>query len=137
EDSYHFAITGQVDSGKSIATGHLIYKCDGINKITIKKLEDEAAEMGKGSLRYAWVLEKLKTECEYDITIDISLWKFETSKYVTIMDAPGHRDFTRKLDHSWYLQEWVDPAACATGLHAIFEPIVNVNTMDSTEPLCS
>ena len=37
--------------------------------------------MGKGSFKYAWVLDKLKAERERGITIDIALWKFETSKY--------------------------------------------------------
>ncbi|MBV95495.1 Elongation factor 1-alpha, partial [Eschrichtius robustus] len=54
--------------------------------------------MGKSSFKYAWILDKLKAECEYAITIDISLWKFETSKYyVTIIDAPGHRDFIKNV----------------------------------------
>lgn len=52
--------------------------------------------MGKGSFKYAWVLDKLKAERERGITIDIALWKFETPKYVcTIIDAPGHRDFIK------------------------------------------
>jgi elongation factor 1-alpha len=67
-----------VDSGKSTTTGHLIYKCGGIDKRTIEKFEKEAAEMGKGSFKYAWVLDKLKAERERGITIDIALWKFET-----------------------------------------------------------
>ncbi|KAJ2517796.1 translation elongation factor EF-1 alpha, partial [Coemansia sp. RSA 1937] len=44
--------------------------------------EKEASELGKGSFKYAWVLDKLKAERERGITIDIALWKFETPKYV-------------------------------------------------------
>uniref|UniRef100_A0A2I2YYA9 Elongation factor 1-alpha n=1 Tax=Gorilla gorilla gorilla TaxID=9595 RepID=A0A2I2YYA9_GORGO len=94
----NIVVIGHVDSGKSTTSGHLIYKCGGIDKRTIEKLEKEAAEMGKGSFKYAWVLDKLKAERERGITIDISLWKFETSKYyVTIIDAPGHRDFIKNM----------------------------------------
>ena len=50
----------------------------------------EAAELGKGSFKYAWVLDKLKAERERGITIDIALWKFETPKYyVTVIGKPG------------------------------------------------
>jgi len=45
-------------------SGHLIYKCGGIDKRTIEKFEKEAAEMGKASFKYAWVLDKLKAERE-------------------------------------------------------------------------
>merc|ERR1712087_809283 len=84
--------------GKSTTTGHLIYKCGGIDKRTIEKFEKEAAELGKGSFKYAWVLDKLKSERERGITIDIALWKFETPKYyVTVIDAPGHRDFIKNM----------------------------------------
>lgn len=43
-------------------------------------------------------MDKLKAEPEHDAIIDISLWKFETSKcYVTIIDAPVHRDFIKNM----------------------------------------
>ncbi|OQR74391.1 elongation factor 1-alpha 1-like, partial [Tropilaelaps mercedesae] len=94
----NIVVIGHVDSGKSTTTGHLIYKCGGIDKRTIEKFEKEAQEMGKGSFKYAWVLDKLKAERERGITIDITLWKFETPKYyVTVIDAPGHRDFIKNM----------------------------------------
>jgi len=91
-------VIGHVDSGKSTTTGHLIFKCGGIDKRVIEKFEKDSADAGKGSFKYAWVLDKLKAERERGITIDISLWKFETSKYLcTIIDAPGHRDFIKNM----------------------------------------
>merc|ERR1711907_4983 len=94
----NIVVIGHVDSGKSTTTGHLIYKCGGIDKRTIEKFEEEAKQMGKGSFKYAWVLDKLKAERERGITIDIALWKFETKKfYFTIIDAPGHRDFIKNM----------------------------------------
>ncbi|KAF7295879.1 hypothetical protein HMN09_01131500 [Mycena chlorophos] len=82
-------VIGHVDSGKSTTTGHLIYKCGGIDKRTIEKFEKEAADIGKGSFKYAWVLDKLKAERERGITIDIALWKFETPKFmVTVRPIP-------------------------------------------------
>jgi len=94
----NIVVIGHVDAGKSTTTGHLIYKCGGIDKRTIEKFEKESKDMGKSSFKYAWVLDKLKAERERGITIDIALWKFETTKYYfTIIDAPGHRDFIKNM----------------------------------------
>ena len=41
----NIVVIGHVDSGKSTTTGHLIYKCGGIDKRTIEKFEKEAAEV--------------------------------------------------------------------------------------------
>lgn len=61
---------------------HTNYAITYTNVLTLQ----EAAELGKGSFKYAWVLDKLKAERERGITIDIALWKFETPKYyVTVI----------------------------------------------------
>jgi elongation factor 1-alpha len=152
----NIVVIGHVDSGKSTTTGHLIYKCGGIDKRTIEKFEKEAQEMGKGSFKYAWVLDKLKAERERGITIDIALWKFETPKYyVTIIDAPGHRDFIKNMITGTSQADCgVLIIAAGTGEfeagiskngqtreHALLaytlgvkQLIVGVNKMDSTEP---
>ena len=52
--------------------------------------------MGKGSFKYAWVLDKLKAERERGITIDISPWKLQTKKCnITTINAPG--DFLKNM----------------------------------------
>ncbi|XP_033120334.1 elongation factor 1-alpha, somatic form [Anneissia japonica] len=152
----NIVVIGHVDSGKSTSTGHLIYKCGGIDKRAIEKFEKEAAEMGKGSFKYAWVLDKLKAERERGITIDIALWKFETTKfYVTIIDAPGHRDFIKNMITGTSQADCaVLIVAAGTGEfeagiskngqtreHALLaytlgvkQMIIGVNKMDNTEP---
>jgi elongation factor 1-alpha len=98
KDRLNLVVIGHVDSGKSTSTGHLIYKCGGIDERAIQKFEKEASEMGKGTFKYAWVLDKLKAERERGITIDIALWKFESADRIfTIIDAPGHRDFIKNM----------------------------------------
>jgi len=152
----NIVVIGHVDSGKSTTTGHLIYKCGGIDKRAIEKFEKEAQELGKGSFKYAWVLDKLKAERERGITIDIALWKFETLKYyVTVIDAPGHRDFIKNMI-TGTSQADCAVLICASGVgefeagiskdgqtreHALLaytlgvkQMIVCCNKMDSSEP---
>ena len=89
---------GHVDHGKSTTTGHLLYANGSIDQRTIKAFEDEAAKMGKGTFKYAWVLDNLKEERERGVTIDLRFLKFNTQKFdFTVIDAPGHRDFVKNM----------------------------------------
>src|SRR3989337_31715 len=91
-------IMGHVDAGKSTTTGHLLYLAGAIDERTIKAFEEEAEKMGKGTFKYAWVLDNLKEERERGVTIDLRFLKFETKKYYfTVIDAPGHRDFVKNM----------------------------------------
>src|SRR4030065_2907366 len=91
-------IMGHVDHGKSTTTGHLLYLAGAIDERTIKAFEEEAQKMGKGTFKFAWVLDNLKEERERGVTIDLRFLKFETKKYYfTVIDAPGHRDFVKNM----------------------------------------
>jgi len=91
-------IIGHVDHGKSTSIGHLFYKAGAISEKKLKEFEAEAEAIGKGSFKYAWVLDKLKEERERGLTIDLAFYELETRKNVfTVIDAPGHRDFVKNM----------------------------------------
>uniref|UniRef100_A0A3Q1GBW5 HBS1-like protein n=1 Tax=Acanthochromis polyacanthus TaxID=80966 RepID=A0A3Q1GBW5_9TELE len=85
---------GHVDAGKSTLMGHLLYLLGNVNKRTMHKYEQESKKAGKASFAYAWVLDETGEERDRGVTMDVGMTKFETdSKVVTLMDAPGHKDF--------------------------------------------
>src|SRR4051812_12143326 len=94
----NLVVIGHVDAGKSTSTGHLIFKCGGVDARTIEKFEAEAKLIGKESFKFAWLMDKLKQEREKGITINCTSLKFESDKFsFTIIDAPGHRDFIKNM----------------------------------------
>jgi elongation factor 1-alpha len=94
----NLVIIGHVDHGKSTTMGHLLYLAGSIDERTIKTYEEQASAMGKGTFKFAWVLDSLKEERERGLTIDLRFLKFETPNYFfTVIDAPGHRDFVKNM----------------------------------------
>jgi len=62
KERINLVVIGHVDAGKSTSCGHLIYKCGGIDARTLERYERESAAAGKGTFKFAWILDKLKAE---------------------------------------------------------------------------
>jgi len=89
---------GHVDHGKSTTVGRLLFDGGVIDELTMRKLKEKAAELGKAGFEFAYVMDNLKEERERGVTIDLSHKKFETDKFdLTIIDAPGHKDFIKNM----------------------------------------
>eukprot|EP00164_Ancoracysta_twista_P002562 GFYU01003413.1.p1 GENE.GFYU01003413.1~~GFYU01003413.1.p1 ORF type:complete len:701 (-),score=178.20 GFYU01003413.1:100-2202(-) len=85
---------GHVDAGKSTLMGHLLFKLGEVNKKQMHKFEKESKEMGKASFAFAWIMDENDEERSRGVTMDVGITQFETpTKRVTLLDAPGHKDF--------------------------------------------
>ncbi|XP_060081128.1 HBS1-like protein isoform X1 [Ylistrum balloti] len=90
----NMVVIGHVDAGKSTLMGHLLFQLGMVNKKAMHKFEQESKKVGKGSFAFAWVLDETEEERSRGVTMDIAQTKFETpKKAVTLLDAPGHKDF--------------------------------------------
>jgi len=89
---------GHVDHGKSTTVGRLLLETGAIDPRIIEQYRKEAAEKGKATFEFAWVMDRLKEERERGVTIDVAHKEFQSNKYyITIIDAPGHRDFVKNM----------------------------------------
>jgi elongation factor 1-alpha len=92
------AFVGHVDHGKSTTIGHLMFKSGRLPQQELDKLKAEAEKHGKVGFEFAYYMDKFKEERERGVTIDLSYEKLPTQKFeVTIIDAPGHRDFVKNM----------------------------------------
>ncbi len=89
---------GHVDAGKSTTVGRLLFDSGIVSEQEMKKLREEAEKHGKAGFEFAYVMDKIKEERERGVTIDLAYRKILTQKFqITIIDAPGHRDFVKNM----------------------------------------
>uniref|UniRef100_A0A7M4FE40 Uncharacterized protein n=1 Tax=Crocodylus porosus TaxID=8502 RepID=A0A7M4FE40_CROPO len=78
-------------------TGHPTPHGRGSRTGTGKRRTQQSSELeGQGP----WMLDKLEVEQERSITVDVSLWKFETTKYYITINAPRHCHIIKNMINS-------------------------------------
>ncbi|KYK29902.1 MAG: elongation factor 1-alpha [Candidatus Proteinoplasmatales archaeon SG8-5] len=140
---------GHVDHGKSTLVGRMLLDTGTIEPHIIEKYRKEAADKGKASFEFAWVMDGLKEERERGLTIDVAHKRFDTDKfYFTVIDAPGHRDFVKNMiTGTSQADAAVLVVAAQHGVEAqtkehvflsrtlgVEQVIVAINQMDATQP---
>ena len=139
---------GHVDHGKSTTIGRLMFDSGKVSPEEMEKLKAEAQKHGKAGFEFAFVMDKFKEERERGVTIDLSYQKLITNKYeVTIIDAPGHKDFVKNMitgasqaDVAFLTLSAKDGVQPQTKEHVwllrtmgVSQIAVNINKMDSVE----
>src|SRR3989344_3421599 len=125
---------GHVDHGKSTTVGRLFYDSGIIDEQTMRKLREKAVEVGKVGFEFAFVMDTLKEDRQGGVTIDLNYKKFITDKReVTIIDAPGHRDFVKNMitgssqaDVAFLVVSAVDGIQAQTKEHALLTKTLGV-----------
>ncbi len=139
---------GHVDHGKSTTIGRLMFDSGAVTPEEMEKLKAEAQKHGKAGFEFAFVMDKFKEERERGVTIDLSYQKLITNKFeVTIIDAPGHKDFVKNMitgasqaDCAFLTLSAKDGVQPQTKEHVwllrtmgVAQVAVNINKMDSVE----
>ena len=97
KDPLNLVIIGHVDSGKSTLIGHLLTLLNKVDKKNPHKKNKKKSSKEPNSHNeptYAFITDEATDEQEHGVTIDIAYKTFTTNKkFVTALDAPGHRDF--------------------------------------------
>jgi sulfate adenylyltransferase large subunit len=137
-------LVGHVDHGKSTLIGRLFFDCDSLPKEKIDEVRSICEALGK-ELEFSYVLDHLEEERSQGITIDTTQTFFNTDKrHYVIIDAPGHREFTKNMitgasqaeaailmvDADEGVQEQTRRHAYILSLLGLNQVIVAVNKMD-------
>jgi len=94
----NIVFVGHVDHGKSTCVGQLVFQSGLVSENEMKKLKEEAEKQGKVGFEFAYIMDRIKEERERGVTIDLAYQKLVTPRrQVTIIDAPGHKDFVKNM----------------------------------------
>ncbi len=145
----NMVIIGHVDHGKSTLVGQILLQTGQFPQHMLDKYKEEAKAKGKESFALAWIFDNLKEERERGVTIDVAHKRFDTDKYyITIIDAPGHRDFVKNMitgtsqaDAAILVVAGPEGIMAQTKEHmflartlGVKQLIVAINKMDDTKP---
>lgn len=98
KQNMNVVFVGHVDAGKSTIVGRVMFDSGLVSEQEMTKLKQEAEKHGKAGFEFAYVMDNIKEERERGVTIDLAYKKLMTQKYqITIIDAPGHRDFVKNM----------------------------------------
>ena len=145
----NLVIIGHVDHGKSTLVGRILLETGQFPQHMLDKYKEEAKAKGQESFALAWIFDNLKEERERGVTIDVAHKRFDTDKYyITIIDAPGHRDFVKNMitgtsqaDAAILVVAAPDGVMAQTKEHmflartlGVKQMIVAINKIDDTKP---
>ena len=145
----NMVIIGHVDHGKSTLVGQILLQTGQFPQHMLDKYKEEAKAKGKESFALAWIFDNLKEERERGVTIDVAHKRFDTDKYyITIIDAPGHRDFVKNMitgtsqaDAAILVVAGPEGVMAQTKEHmflartlGVKQMIIAINKMDDTKP---
>ncbi|MGY0288460.1 MAG: translation elongation factor EF-1 subunit alpha [Candidatus Methanodesulfokora washburnensis] len=90
KEHINLIFVGHVDHGKSTLVGRILLDLGLVKELPPAEVAGEA--------QLAWLADRLKEERERGVTIDLAHMKIETPhKMITVIDAPGHRDFVKNM----------------------------------------
>jgi elongation factor 1-alpha len=145
----NMVVIGHVDHGKSTLVGQILLQTGQFPQHMLDKYKEEAKAKGKESFALAWIFDNLKEERERGVTIDVAHKRFNTDKYyITIIDAPGHRDFVKNMitgtsqaDAAILVVAGPEGIMAQTKEHmflartlGVKQMIIAINKMDDTKP---
>ncbi|MFB6246623.1 MAG: translation elongation factor EF-1 subunit alpha [Candidatus Pacearchaeota archaeon] len=98
KSNMNVVFVGHVDAGKSTCVGQAMFQTGNLQDQQLQRLKNEADKNGKAGFEFAYFMDKVREERERGVTIELAYQKLVTDNYqVTIIDAPGHKDFVKNM----------------------------------------